>query len=91
MKARILLVGVLLTGGAGSAMADEYYIISSSSAPHCIVTTGKPVESEIVTQIGPIAFKSREEAEARIKQTKACQGATVGAGSGSSSGIDDKD
>ncbi len=88
MRLRVLLLGLLLVGGAGTAMADEYYVVSSSSAPHCIVTTGKPVESEVVTQIGPIAFKSREEAEARIKQTKACQEGTVG--SGSSTGVEDK-
>jgi hypothetical protein len=91
MKVRVLVVNLLLIGGVGTAMADEYYVVSSSSAPHCIVTTGKPVESEIVTQIGPIAFKSREEAEARIKQTKACQQSTVGAGRGSSTGVEDKD
>jgi hypothetical protein len=34
--------------------------------------TKRPETKEVVTQIGPIAFKSREEADTRIKQTKIC-------------------
>jgi hypothetical protein len=90
MKLRVLLVATLLIGGAGTALAEEYYVVSSSSAPYCIITTSKPVASEIVTQIGPMAFKSREEAEARIKETKVCQEGTVGVGAGGGSTVEDK-
>jgi hypothetical protein len=38
-----------------------------------------------VTQIGPMAFKSRVEAEDRIKQTKVCEEGTVGSTGGTSS------
>ncbi len=34
-----------------------------------------------MTQIGPMAFKSRVEAEDRIKQTKVCDDGTVGSSS----------
>jgi hypothetical protein len=34
----------------------------------------------VVTQIGPIAFATREEAENRIKTTKVCTDSTVGSG-----------
>jgi len=80
MKTRILLAGALMLGFAGTAMADEYYVVSSPDR-HCTVTTSRPAEREYVTQIGPLAFKSREEAEDRIKQTKVCSDSTVGSGS----------
>ena len=39
---------------------------------HCTVTTTRPTEQTTVTQIGPLAFESREKAEDRIKTTKIC-------------------
>ncbi len=91
MNIRILFAGALALAFAGGARADEYYVIASTSAPHCIVATSKPAELEVVEQIGPIAFKSREEAEAKIRQTKACQGGTVGSGSTGSTTIQKKE
>ena len=79
MKTRILLAGALVLGFAGTAMADEYYVVSGPEH-HCTITTTKPAGREVVTQIGPLAFKSREEAENRIKQTKVCSDSTVGSG-----------
>jgi hypothetical protein len=81
MKPRILFAGALVLAFGNTAFADEYYVVSSSSSPHCMVTTSKPADLEIVPQIGSIAFTSREQAEARIKQTKACQEGTVGSSS----------
>jgi hypothetical protein len=78
MKVRIIIAGALLIAGAASSTADEYYVVLSSSVPHCMITTSKPVPSEIVTQIGPNAFRSREQAEARIRETKMCEQDTVG-------------
>ena len=72
MKAPLLLAGVLVMGCAGTAMADEYYIASNPSTHHCTITTTKPADREVVTQIGPLAFKSREEAETRMKTVKTC-------------------
>jgi hypothetical protein len=34
----------------------------------------------VVTQIGPLAFTTRDEAEDRIKQTKVCTDTTTGSG-----------
>jgi hypothetical protein len=79
MKTRILLAGALVLGFAGTAMADEYYVVTGPEH-HCTVTTTRPADREVVTQIGPLAFKSREEAEDRIKQTKVCGDTTTGSG-----------
>ena len=87
MKARLLLAGLVLLGFAGTAMADEYYV-ERGSDHHCTVTTTKPADKTVVTQIGPLAFKSREEAEDRIKTTKVCSDS---APSGGTTVIKDKD
>jgi len=90
MKARLVLAGLLVVGCAGAASADEYYVVQGPSH-HCTITTTRPADKEVVTQIGPLAFKSRVEAEDRIKQTKVCSDdATVGAGSSSTTVIKEK-
>jgi hypothetical protein len=80
MKMRLLLAIGLVAGTAGTAMADEYYVISDPATHHCTVTTTKPADKTVVTQIGPIAFATREEAENRIKQTTVCTDSTTGSG-----------
>jgi hypothetical protein len=77
MKASFLLAGALIIGCAAPALADEYYVVQGPSR-HCTITTTRPADKEIVTQIGPMAFKSRVEAEDRIKETKICDEGTVG-------------
>ena len=74
----VLIAGACVLGFAGTAMADEYYVVSNPTTHHCTITTTKPADKEVVTQIGPIAFKSREEAQTRIKTTKVCDEGTVG-------------
>ncbi len=81
MKATLFLAGAVIIGCAAPAMADEYYIVRGPSQ-HCTVTTTRPADREVVTQIGPMAFTSRVEAEDRIKQTKVCEDeGTVGSSS----------
>jgi len=80
MKTPLLLAGVLIIGCSAPALADEYYVVQGPSH-QCTVTTTRPVDKEVVTQIGPMAFKSRVEAEDRIKQTKVCEEGTVGSSS----------
>lgn len=77
MKASFFLAGALLIGCAAPALADEYYVVQGPSR-HCTITTTRPADREVVTQIGPLAFSSRVEAEDRIKQTKVCDDGTVG-------------
>jgi hypothetical protein len=82
MKARILLAGLVVIGCAGTAMADEYYVVSNPTTHRCTITTTKPMDREVVTQIGPLAFKTRQEAETRMKTVKTCEdGGTVGSSS----------
>ncbi len=80
MKAAFLLAGAVVISCASPALADEYYVVQGPSH-HCTVTTTRPADKEVVTQIGPMAFTSRVEAEDRIKQTKVCEDGTVGSSS----------
>jgi hypothetical protein len=80
MKTRLMLAGVLCVAFAGTAMADEYYVVQNPTTRHCTVVTRKPESKTVVTQIGPLAFATRDEAEDRIKQTKVCTDTTTGSG-----------
>jgi hypothetical protein len=86
MTKNTLLTAVILISFAAPAFADEYYIVRGPDR-HCTVTTTKPTEQTTVTQIGPLAFETREKAEDRIKTTKVC---TDDATTGSSITIDRK-
>jgi hypothetical protein len=79
MRTPILLAGALVMAFGGTAMADQYYIVQGPSH-HCTITTEKPADREVVTQIGPLAFATREEAQNRIRQTKVCSDDTTGSG-----------
>jgi hypothetical protein len=79
MKSSILLAGAVVIAFGSAAMADEYYVVQGPSH-HCTITTTKPADQQVVTQIGPLAFTSRVEAENRIKQTKVCSDDTTGSG-----------
>jgi hypothetical protein len=80
MKAAILMAGALCVSCASAAMADEYYVVQNPTTHHCTIVTEKPKSDMVVTQIGPIAFATRDEAESRIKQTKVCTDTTTGSG-----------
>jgi hypothetical protein len=76
MKAKILLATAVVLTFAAPAMADEYYVVRGPDR-HCTVTTTRPTEQTTVTQIGPLAFESREKAQDRIKTTKVCSDDTT--------------
>lgn len=71
MKARFLIAAGLISASVAPAIADEYYVVRGPDR-HCTVTTTRPEKDTVVTQIGPLAFKTRNEAEDRIKTTKVC-------------------
>ena len=72
MKKVVLLAGIMAIGFAATASADEYYVVRDVKTKHCTVVTKRPETKEVITQIGPVAFKTREEADSRIKTTKVC-------------------
>ncbi len=76
MKTKTLFAVAVLISFTAPALADEYYVVRGPDR-HCTVTTTKPTEQTTVTQIGPLAFESREKAEDRIKTTKVCSDDTT--------------
>ena len=91
MKASLFFAGAVIIGCTTPALAEEYYIVQGPSR-HCTITTTRPADKEVVTQIGPLAFTSRVEAEDRIKQTKVCEDeGTVGSSTSSTTIIKEKE
>lgn len=80
MKTTILIAGVLCVSFVSAAMADEYYVVQNPTTHRCTIVTERPRSNMVVTQIGPIAFATRDEAQSRIKQTKICTDTTTGSG-----------
>jgi hypothetical protein len=76
VKAKTMLATAIVLSFAAPAIADEYYVVRGPDR-HCTVTTTKPTEQTTITQIGPLAFETREKAEDRIKTTKVCSDGTT--------------
>ena len=64
------------TIGAACAEAEpEYYVIQDATSQTCTIVDRRPERTDKnVVQVGPVAFKSRGEAEAGVKTIKACAG-----------------
>ena len=70
-RTKLLLIAAIAVTFAAPALADEYYVVRGPNR-HCTVTTIKPTHETTITQIGPLAFETREKAEDRIKTTRVC-------------------
>ena len=71
MKA--VMAAILVIAFATPALAaDEFYVVQDVKTKKCTIVSEKPKDTVTVTQIGPVAFKTRQEAEGSIKTTKVC-------------------
>jgi hypothetical protein len=77
MKTKFLIAAGLIVASAAPALAEEFYVVRGPDR-HCTVTTTRPAQETVITEIGPLAFKTRTEAQDRIKTTKVCSDATTG-------------
>jgi hypothetical protein len=50
----------------------EYYVVQDTSTKRCTIVDKKPTTTTMV-QVGPMAFKTRTEAESGIKTIKVCE------------------
>jgi len=70
---KTLVAAMLVVAFATPALAaDEFYVVQDVKTKKCTVVTEKPKDTTVVTQIGPVAFKTRTEAEGSVKTTKVC-------------------
>ena len=74
MIGKYLLGAVLASTFAATAAAQtttEYYVVQDSATKKCTIVDKKPTTTTVV-QVGPIAFKTRAEAEAGMKTITVC-------------------
>jgi hypothetical protein len=71
MKVKTLLAFVVLAGVASPAWAD-YYVVQDVKTKKCTIVDKAPTTTTTVTRVGPVAFKTREEADAGMKKEKIC-------------------
>jgi hypothetical protein len=62
-----------IAGSAAAQTATEYYVVQDSTTKKCTIVDKKPTTTTHVVQVGPLAFKSRTEAEAGMKTVKVCE------------------
>jgi hypothetical protein len=63
-KKYILAAGAFLAVCSSAAFAQEYYVVQEKATMKCkIVETKLPATETTWVQVGPLAFKTREEAE----------------------------
>jgi len=67
-----VLAIALLTAFVTPALAEEFYVVQDVKTKKCTIVSEKPKDTTVVTQVGPVAFKTRTEAEGSIKTTKVC-------------------
>jgi hypothetical protein len=77
MTRTYLLAGAVLVAFAAPSFAQttttttEYYVVQDGSTKKCMVVDKKPTTTTIV-QVGPMAFKTKTEAEAGMKTITVC-------------------
>lgn len=72
MNPKVILSAAVMASFALPALADEFYVVRDTSTKKCTIVTQKPTSTTTVTQVGPVAFKTRTEAEAGMKKEKVC-------------------
>jgi hypothetical protein len=77
MRGKFLLFGAVLAAIATPALAqttvtEEYYVVQDAATKKCTIVNQKPTTTSVV-QVGPLAFKTRTEAESGMKTIKVCE------------------
>ena len=74
---RLIIATAVATALAAPAFAQsttvtEYYVVQDASTKKCTIVDKKPTTTTTV-QVGPVAFKTRAEAETGMKTIKVCE------------------
>ena len=72
MLRKILIAGAVTLGLTAPTLAAEFYVVQDTATKKCTIVDKKPTTTT-VTQVGPIAFKTRQEAESGMKTIKVCE------------------
>ncbi len=60
-----------LAASASAQTATEYYVVQDTATKKCTIVDKRPTTTTTV-QVGPMAFKTRTEAEAGMKTITVC-------------------
>ena len=63
---RIVCIAAAAVGMLSSAALADYHIVQEKATKECKIVETRPTETTWV-QVGPLAFKTRDEAEKQIK------------------------
>jgi hypothetical protein len=66
MIKQLFLGATVMAVLSSAAVAAEYYVVQEKTTKQCRVVETRPTETTWV-QIGPLAFKTRDEAERQVK------------------------
>ena len=66
MIKKACLLGVAAAVFSSAAVAAEYYVVREKTTQKCKVVETRPTETTWI-QVGPLAFKTRDEAERQVK------------------------
>ena len=70
---KLAITALVLSAFVTTAVAQtSFYVVQDVKTKKCTIVSEKPKDTTTVTQIGPVAFKTRTEAEGSIKTTKVC-------------------
>ncbi len=58
---------------AAAQTTSEFYVVQDTTTERCTIVDQKPTTTTTVTQVGPVAFKTRTEAETGMKTIKVCE------------------
>jgi hypothetical protein len=64
-------VASALVASASAQAVTEYYVVQDTATKKCTIVDKKPTTTTMV-QVGPMAFKTRTEAEAGMKTITVC-------------------
>jgi uncharacterized membrane protein len=72
LVAAALATALAVPAFAQSTTVTEYYVVQDASTKKCTIVDKKPTTTTMV-QVGPVAFKTRAEAESGMKTIKVCE------------------
>jgi hypothetical protein len=70
--AAAMVAAISIPAFAQSTTTTEYYVVQDATTKRCTIVDKKPTTTNVV-QVGPVAFKSRAEAETGMKTIKVCE------------------
>ena len=66
------LASAIAVPAYAQSTVTEYYVVQDTTTKKCTIVDKKPTTTT-VTQVGPVAFKTRQEAESGMKTIKVCE------------------